>query len=388
MPQPTLQPRRKRPAGSRPKVALVLGGGGLKGFAHIGVLAALEEKRIKPAVFAGTSIGSLICAAAAAGMPIEDMTDHAKSLRRRDLFRLNRLSMLLERSHAPSIYQAGPLRAVLASIVGDAKFDDLGTRLLVNTVDLQRGSPVVWGLPGLSDVSVLDAVYASCALPGFYPPGDVAGRSCVDGGVVDNLPVGVASQGMDAVIAIDTGSSSLVTEREIAHQGFTAIYMRAATTMMHALQLQPLETWAGPPMILIRPRVSHIGWFSFSHTEELINAGYRAAMEALAHFDSCLAAETGIFPRHATRLSVDRDKCIGCTICVALAPRVMEMDENGKARPRMPIVDWSPADGDFVHHCPTYAISAEPAESNGKENQPQSADAKTPEEREERLEAS
>jgi NTE family protein len=382
------QPRRKREAQSGPKVALVLGGGGLKGFAHIGVLAALEEKGIKPAVFAGTSIGSLICAAAAAGMPIDDMTDHAKSLRRRDLFRLNRLGMLLERSHAPSIYQAGPLREVLESIGGDARFDELGTKLLVNTVDLQRGSPVVWGLPGLSDVSVLDAVYASCALPGFYPPGDVNGRSCVDGGVVDNLPTGVASQGMDAVIAVDTGSSSLVTEREIAHQGFTAIYMRAATTMMHALQLQPLEMWIGPPMILIRPRVSHIGWFSFSHTDELINAGYRAAMEALQHFDTCLSAETGIFPRRAVNLSVDRDKCIGCTICVALAPKVMEMDPSGKARPLIPLVNWSPADGDFVHHCPTYAISAEPAEANGHENQPESLEAKTPEEREERLEAS
>ena len=222
----------------------------------------------------------------------------------------------------------------------------------------------------------------------FYPPGDVAGRSCVDGGVVDNLPTGVASQGMDAVIAVDTGSSSLVTEREIAQQGFTAIYMRAATTMMHALQLQPLETWAGPPMILIRPRVSHIGWFSFSHTDELINAGYRAAMEALEHFDTCISAETGIFPRRAMQISVDREKCIGCTICVALAPSVMEMDEDGIARPRIPLVDWSPADGDFVHHCPTYAINAEPAGSSQKENQPESSVAKTPEEREERLEAS
>lgn len=339
-------------------------------------------------MFAGTSIGSLICAAAAAGMPIEDMTGHARSLRRRDLFRLNRLSMLLERSHAPSIYQAGPLRSVLASIVGDAKFDDLGARLLVNTVDLERGSPVIWGLPGLRNVSVLDAVYASCALPGFYPPGDVAGRPCVDGGVVDNLPTSFASRGMDAVIAVDTGSSSLATEHEIAHQGFPAIYMRAATTMMHALQLQPLEVWAGPPMILIRPRVSHIGWFSFSHTEELINAGYRAAIDALEHFDTCLNAKTGIFPRRTVHLSVDREKCIGCTICAALAPQVMEMDPTGKARPVMPVVNWSPADGDFVHHCPTYAISAEPAESNGHENQPESSVAKTVEEREERLEAS
>jgi NTE family protein len=233
---------------------------------------------------------------------------------------------------------------------------------------------------------VLDAVYASCALPGFYPPGNVGGRSCVDGGVVDNLPVGVASQGMDAVIAVDTGSSALVTEKEIDRQGFTAIYMRAATTMMHALQLAPLERWAGPPMILIRPRVSHIGWFSFTDTEELIDAGYRAAMESLQHLDRCLDAETGIFPRRAMRIAVDRQKCIGCTLCVALAPQVMTMDESGKATARMPVVTWSPADGDFIHHCPTYAISAEPVEPAESENQQQALEAKTPEEKEERLE--
>ncbi|MDO8502604.1 MAG: patatin-like phospholipase family protein [Gemmatimonadaceae bacterium] len=368
------------------KIALVLGGGGLKGFAHIGVLAALEEKGIVPAVLAGTSIGSLICAAQAGGMSIDDMTDHAKALRRRDLFRFDRLGMLLERAHAPSIYQGGPLRDVCASIVRDAQFDELDTTLLVNTVDLQRGSPVVWGVPGLRDVSVLDAVYASCALPGFYPPGTVGDRTCVDGGVIDNLPVGVASQGMDAVIAVDTGSSSLVTQRDIARNGFTAIYMRAATTMMHALQLSPLERWAGPPMILVRPRVSHIDWFSFTQTDELIEAGYKAAMEALKHFDETLEAESGIFPRRAMRISVNREKCIGCTLCVALAPQVMAMDDTGKAVPRIPVVDWSPADGDFVHHCPTYAIGAEPAVANGKENIHEAIEAKTPEEKEERLE--
>src|SRR5688572_12731275 len=129
----------EKPDSKQRKIALVLGGGGLKGFAHIGVLAALEEKGIVPSVLAGTSIGSLICAAQAGGMSIEDMTDHARSLRRRDLFRLNRLKMLIERTNAPSIYQAGPLREVCASVVRDATFDDLNTTLLVNTVDLQRG---------------------------------------------------------------------------------------------------------------------------------------------------------------------------------------------------------------------------------------------------------
>jgi NTE family protein len=370
----------------RPKVALVLGGGGLKGFAHIGVLTALAELDIEPSVLAGTSIGALICAAKATGMHNIEMAEYARSLRRRDLFRLNRLGMLVERTHAPSIYQRGPLHDVCTSVVRDATFDELDTTLLVNTVDIQRGSPVVWGLPGLRQVSIVDAVYASCALPGFYPPGDVGDRSCVDGGVVDNLPVGVASQGMDVVIAVDTGSSSVVTQADIARHGFTAIYMRAATTMMHALQLSPLENWTAPPMILIRPRVSHIGWFSFSHADELIEAGYKAAMEAMQYFDSCAAAETGVFPRRAVAISVDRDKCIGCTLCVALAPRVMAMDDAGKAVPRTPVVEWSPADGDFVHHCPTYAIKAEPVVPTGGANVPEATEAKTQEEREQRRE--
>jgi NTE family protein len=380
------QAKKPAPRVRKRKIALVLGGGGLKGFAHIGVLVALEELGIKPAIFAGTSIGSLISAAQVGGMSTDEMTEHARRLRRRDLFRLNRLGMILERAHAPSIYQSSPLREVCASVVKDQTFEDLGKPLLVNTVDLQRGSPVVWGLPGLRDVSVLDAVYASCALPGFYPPGNVGDRTCVDGGVIDNLPVSIASLGMDAVIAVDTGSTSLITQRDIARHGFTAIYMRAATTMMHALQLSPLERWSTPPMILIRPRVSHIGWFSFSRADELIEAGYKAAIEALQHLDACVAASSGVFPRRAVRISVDREKCIGCTLCVALAPHVMAMDDSGKAVTRVPSVEWSPADGEFVHHCPTYAITAEPMNGDQMHNQPAVTEAKTLEEREERLE--
>ena len=382
----TTAERKAEPRIRRKQVALVLGGGGLKGFAHIGVLRALGELGIKPAVYAGTSIGSLISAAAVSGMPIEEMEEHARKLRRRDLFRLNRLGIVLERTHAPSIYQGAPLRQVCASVVKDMTFDELSATLLINTVDLQRGSPVVWGLPGLRDVSVLDAVYASCALPGFYPPGEVGDRTCVDGGVVDNLPVGVASQGMDAVIAVDTGSSSLITQKDIAQNGFTAIYMRAATTMMHALQLHPLEAWSGPPMVLIRPRVHHIGWFSFKHADELMEAGYAAAMEALRDFDACVNSESGIFPRRQVAISVDRDKCIGCTLCVALAPRVMAMDETGKAVARIPVVDWSPADGDFVHHCPTYAIHADTVDRHGDVNQPAVTEPQSVEEKIERRE--
>jgi NTE family protein len=347
------------------KIALVLGGGGLKGFAHIGVFRALEELGIEPTVIAGTSIGALIGAAYARGMPLPEMIDRARSLSRRDLFRLNRMGMLLERQHSPAIYLEEPLRNIAKSIASEKRFDQLKRTLLVNTVDITRGSQVVWGLPGLRDVSIADAVYASCALPGFYPPGPVGGRLCVDGGVLDNLPVSVAGLGMDAVIAVDTGSSDLEPENDIATAGFASIYVRAATTMMHALQLTPFATWTRPPMILIRPRVNHIGWFSFSHTDELLEAGYTAAMEACKHYEECISWGIGVFPRRAMQIAVDRDKCIGCTLCTALAPDVMGMDSHQKAYPLTPVVEWSPADGDFVHQCPTLAITATRLEMGG-----------------------
>jgi NTE family protein len=351
----------------------VLGGGGLKGFAHIGVLRALQERHITPTVYAGTSIGALIASAAAGGMAVEDMAERARALRKRDLFRLNRLGMVFDRLRMPAIYLDGPLREICESIAPKGTFNDLATTLLVNTVDLQRGTQVVWGLPGLRHVPVSDAVYASCALPGFFPPGILEERPCVDGGVVDNLPVGIASRGMNAVIAVDTGSSALLTDKDIQNHGFSAIYMRAATTMMHALQLSPLEHWAGPPMTLIRPKVTHIGWFNFTRADDLIDAGYRAATEALDDFDKCFDAKTGIFPRRPMRIRVNRDKCIGCTLCAALAPEIMAMDDVGKAYPWTPEVEWSPADGEFVQHCPTYAIEVEPV-GGAKENEPEALD--------------
>jgi NTE family protein len=340
------------------RIALVLGGGGLKGFAHIGVLRALEELGIEPAVFAGTSIGSLIAAAYVGGMSVAEMTERARNLKRRDLFRINRIGMVRDRMRSRSIYRDGPLRDLVNGIVPDVKFGDLTKTLLVNTVDLEQGSQVVWGLPGLRNVSVAEAVYASCALPGFFPPSELEGRMCVDGGVIDNLPAGIASAGMDGVIAVDTGSTDLGAKNIVVEHGFAATYMRAATTMMHALQLVPFSTWGSPPMILLRPRINHIGWFSFAHTEELLEAGYRAAMDSLADYEGCLSSGSGIFPQRHVRISVDRGKCICCGLCVALAPSLMALDDERKAYPLHRRVEWSPADGDFLHHCPTLAIEA------------------------------
>jgi NTE family protein len=342
------------------RIALVLGGGGLKGFAHIGVLRALEERGIEPVVVAGTSIGALIAAGRVSGMSAAEMEQRARDLKRKDLFRINHMGMLLDRMRSRSIYLEEPLRRLCESVAPSCPFDELPTRLLVNTVDIERGTQVVWGVRGMRDVPVSDAVYASCALPGFFPPGHVDGRVCVDGGVIDNLPVTIAALDMDAVIAVDVGSVDLSRIDNIADHGFATVFMRAATTMMHCLQQSPLEHWSGPPMILIRPRVGHLGWFSFARAGQLIAEGYRAAQEALAHMETAFRAAGGVYPRRRVRLAVDRPKCTGCGLCVSMQPALMGLDGERKAFPLNHIVEWSPADGDFINSCPTMAISAAP----------------------------
>lgn len=339
------------------KIALVLGGGGIKGFAHIGVLKALEEAGIRPALYAGTSIGAMLAAATVAGMSPDELARRAESMRRRDLFRINHFGMLMDRMKSKSIYLEEPLRQLTNDIVPEGTFEDLPIPVLVNTVDLERGTQVVWGLPGLRNVQVRDAVYASCSLPGFFPPGQVDGRMCVDGGVIDNMPAAVAGLGMDMVIAVDVGSSDTSLMPGVAQQGFATIYMRSATTMMHALQGYPLAQWSGPPMLLIRPKVGR-DWLSFNNSVQHIREGYRAAAKALEHVDAYLEQPGGIFPRKRVELSIAREQCIGCGLCAALAPTYFGMDSGGKAFARSRVVEWSAADGDFVHHCPTLAIHA------------------------------
>lgn len=342
-----------------PKVALVLGGGGLKGFAHIGVLRALEERGVRPALVAGTSIGALIGAAYVRGMPIAEMEARANALTKRDLFRIDHYSMVAKRMLSPSLYLARPLHKLVEEIVPPGTFRDLRLPLLVNTVDLEDAQQVLWGLPGLQDVSVAEAVYASCALPGFFPPGVLGGRTCADGGVIDNVPAIPASHGMDAVIAVDVGSTNIARARRIKDKGFAAIYMRAAQVMMKSLQSEQLEMWQGPPLLLVRPAVWRYNWFSFAHVARMIELGYLAAHETLDRAGAALLSGGGVWPRRMVDVRVDRAKCIGCTLCATLSPRMMAMDQDGKARVLASPVEWSRADGDFVHQCPTNAIEVQ-----------------------------
>lgn len=337
-------------------VTLVLGGGGLKGLAHIGVLRALEERDIEPQLVIGTSMGALIGATWASGMPTREMAVRALHVKRRNVFQVAHYDMAFKRMRSPAIYRSEPLDELVTSLVGGVTFEALRRRLLVNTVDLHSGRQLFFGLPGTRTTSLADAVFASCALPGIFPPREIANRFYIDGAVVDNLPVRIAtSLSTNPIIAVALTAPGV--ERSPADtDGFAATYIRALEIMMQAQLATSLRTWEGPPVLLVAPGVANVPMFSFRHTEALIAEGKRATLEALDGVSGPLAdLAPGVHPRSTVHLSVNPEICIGCGLCVERAPALFKM-EGDKAVAISPKQTWSPVDGGIVHECPVGAI--------------------------------
>lgn len=336
---------------------LVLSGGGLKGLAHIGVLRALEERGLRPSLVVGSSMGSMIAAAWASGMSVDEMTVRALEVRRRDVFQVAHVDMALRRMKAPAVYRPEPLERLIDSLVGNRTFLELHRTLLVNTVDLNSGMQVLWGLPGLRDVRVADAVFASCALPGIFPPKQIGERFYVDGAVTANLPVRIAAAvGRGPLIAVNVAATS-VYRADVETQGFAAIYIRGLEIVMQVQIANQLRNWDGPPVLLIEPEVEQISMFAFHQTAELIRKGYTATAEALDLYDGQLdRIEKGIHPRRNVVVRVNQRRCVGCGLCIARAPDVFERDPSGTARVIAPNQVWSPLDGSYVRECPTHAI--------------------------------
>ena len=344
------------------RFSLVLGGGGMKGLAHIGVLQALTERGLYPACVIGSSVGALVGAAWAAGRSPEALREIAINLRRKDIFVVAHADMAFKRMRSPALFRREPLDQLLHELVGDVTFQQLERRLIVNTVDINSGMQVFWGLPGLDHVRVADAVFASCAMPGYLPPREIRGRHYFDGAAVDNLPVATArTLGVDLVLAVDVSASSAFREDK-QEEGFAAVFARATEIAMHSVLELRLRGWTTPPIYFMHPRVEHISPFSFDHLREVVEEGYRDAVAALSHpGDWPPRGDEGIYPKRRVTVRVERDRCIGCGACLVHAPRGMfVLDAEGKAVVTTPDQVWSPTDGGFIRHCPTYAISARP----------------------------
>lgn len=338
---------------------LVLSGGGLKGLTHIGVLRALEERGLVPSGVVGCSIGALIGAAWATGFPVHDMEERALALVRKDVFRIAHLDMALKRMLAPAVYRSEPLDHLIHDVIGDVRFRDLKRPLVVNTVDLNTGQQVLWGLPGLDHARVADAVFASCSLPGILPPRIVEGRVCVDGAVVENVPVRAAlALSHDPILAIDVGGIR-VERHAVERKGFVTVYSRGLEIVMQSLATSYLRDWTTPPVVLVRPLVGRVSMFSFSKTPFLIAEGYRAVSEALDQVHGDFAGlAPGVHPQRQVTVKVVREKCISCGACAARAPQIFEMGSDHIARVKSEKQWWSPVGEALLAVCPTHAIEA------------------------------
>ncbi len=173
-------------------ITLALSGGGVKGFAHIGVLRVLEQEGFQVRGIAGSSAGGLVGALYAAGYSPDEMEIRLKQIDQGNLF---------ARMHGdgPSLLGFSGVTAILKGLLGERTFADLRLPLVVTATDLASGVPVI-----IRQGRLLEAVLATSAVPGVFPPQNLDGQLLVDGAVMNPIPVAEAralSPG-DPVVAV------------------------------------------------------------------------------------------------------------------------------------------------------------------------------------------
>ena len=179
--------------GRKPKVALCLGGGGARGFAHIGALKAFAEYGIDFDLCCGTSVGSLVGAFYCAGIDISDLVSYAHELEIKDV----KTSKLLIGSDALSVGR------IFTRRMGNMNIEDMLKPFSCVAVDLVTGKQVVF-----DSGSVSNAISSSCAVPIIFKPVVLGEKHLVDGGVLNNIPSSVCKMlGADFVVAVDVNAT-------------------------------------------------------------------------------------------------------------------------------------------------------------------------------------
>lgn len=259
------------------KISIVLGGGGTKGLAHIGVLKVLHRYGLTPDEYVGTSVGAYIGALAAGGMTPGEIEAIALSLRRSDILDYDWLGLLIHRGKVRGLYRGKALHDFIRRTLPVDRFEQLARPLYVTSVELESAREVIWGMPGYREVPIHDCVVASCAIPGIFPPKKINQHYFVDGSLVDTLPVKVSVYNKaDLILAVylePREAASLGVERK----GIAAILQQSQSILSRTLARHNLRYFEREPIVLIQPRVADHGMFEFDRTSDVIRAGEEAA---------------------------------------------------------------------------------------------------------------
>jgi NTE family protein len=268
------------------RVVAVFGGGGAKSLAHIGAQRALVEAGLTPFQYIGTSFGAVMGAAFAAGVSAESVATAVTS--RRDTVVSVDIVSLFKGFFADHFLKAEPLRGLIAALVPATRFDELKTPLTVTATDLDSGAAVRFGAGGRNDIGLRDALYASCALPLYFPPARIGGRRYGDGGLRAVLPLeAAAAVQADLVVAIHVGPGFDEPDPPPVKGRFPPALIRAhgeSERIMMAAQVErTIAAWPvnGAKLVLVRAVREREATFAVANARRYIEAGYQTTKEAL-----------------------------------------------------------------------------------------------------------
>lgn len=268
------------------RVLALLSGGGAKAAAHVGALRALAEAGLSPVHIVGTSMGAVIGACFAAGLEPGAILDQIERVGSRGIVRS---------PWAPwgglwlqALLKGEPLRDAIAQLLPVRSFDELGVPLTVTAVDLDTGNLVLFGAAG-EPAGLVDALWASCALPVFYPPVVMGRRRLVDGGLRGVVPFSAAAGiAADLVVAVDVGPGLDEAEAPAAarYPALVALHNDTTGILMASLTMAELARWRAEPgrpeLLYVRPEVERAATFRVDRARDYADGGYRATAAVLA----------------------------------------------------------------------------------------------------------
>jgi NTE family protein len=254
-----------------PKIALVLGGGAAKGFAHVGVIRVLEQEKIPISMVVGTSVGSVIGSLYAANPDSFQLEWIAFKIERNDIFDFSIVYSKL-----------GPVQGVkLESFIDQnikvKRVEETKIPFYPVATDLNTGETVT-----LEKGSLARAVHASAAIPGIFVPVQFGSRTLVDGGVTDNVACDIArAKGADIVIAVNLSKDV----KNYQMDSLVDIMAQSISIMMNRATRGKFS----PEDVLIEPDTKGISMFDFSQKKQLMEEGIKSAKAAIPKIRELMA---------------------------------------------------------------------------------------------------
>ncbi|MCA8952920.1 MAG: patatin-like phospholipase family protein [Planctomycetes bacterium] len=309
------------------RTVLVLGGGGMRGFCHIGVIRAIERLGLQVDEVVGTSMGAVMGGLYASGMDSRELETVAQEISLKDYFKLNLVKFLVRGLRHASVYKGRAFHEFLRKWMPQGSFAELERPFFCNALSLTTGASTIFGLAGNDDIAVADAIYASACLPTIFEPAEIAGDHFVDGGMTETLALRLAhARQADLVIGVDLSHRDL-RKRTPYRASLPHILFQTYEVMGLALNEQNLHRYADARTVIVKPKVSHLGLLDMPDVEEVVGIGEREAIEVLTTnpltrylCDPEVLAEEDrqvSRPRDYVQLDVDMNACIHCGICAA-----------------------------------------------------------------------